>query len=57
MNENMKKIFIDSIKIKEKIIDSDCLLILESMGNYITESILDGGKLMLCGNGGSAADA
>ena len=57
MNENMKKIFIDSIKIKEKIIDSDWLLILESMGNYITESILDGGKLMLCGNGGSAADA
>ena len=57
MNDNMKKIFIDSIKIKEKIIDSDCLLILESMGNYITESILDGGKLMLCGNGGSAADA
>ena len=57
MNENMEKIFIDSIKIKEKIIDSDCLLILESMGNYITESILDGGKLMLCGNGGSAADA
>jgi D-sedoheptulose 7-phosphate isomerase len=57
MNENMEKIFIDSIKIKEKIIDSDCLLILESMGNYITESILDGGKVMLCGNGGSAADA
>ena len=56
MNENMKKIFIDSIKIK-KIIDSDCLLILESMGDYITESILDCGKLMLCGNGGSAADA
>jgi D-sedoheptulose 7-phosphate isomerase len=27
------------------------------MGDYITQSILNSGKIMLCGNGGSAADA
>ena len=30
---------------------------LSNMGEEISRSILDGGKLLLCGNGGSAADA
>ncbi len=30
---------------------------LEKMGNEIVNAILNGGKLLICGNGGSAADA
>ena len=30
---------------------------LVTMGNEIANSIFNGGKLMFCGNGGSAADA
>ena len=30
---------------------------LYKMSEYITQSIQNGGKIMLCGNGGSAADA
>ena len=57
MNENIKKIFIDSINVKKNILDSNYLDILEVMGNDISDSIINSGKLMLCGNGGSAADA
>jgi len=48
--------FLRSINTKK-----DCLKIgfdkLEKMGIIISESIKEGGKLFLCGNGGSAADA
>ena len=57
MNENIKNIFIDSINVKKNILDSNYLDILEVMGNDISDSIINSGKLMLCGNGGSAADA
>ncbi len=49
--------FIESIKTKNKIIADNQLLILIKMAEIITKSIKNGGKLLLCGNGGSAADA
>jgi D-sedoheptulose 7-phosphate isomerase len=55
--ESIKVIFEDSIKTKRKLLDDDYLNILAEMGDSITESIKRGGKLLLCGNGGSAADA
>ena len=57
MNVNLKKIFKESIKIKKEILNSDCIESLESIGIQIVDSILDGKKLMICGNGGSAADS
>ena len=54
---NMKKSFIDSINVKKEIINSNQLQNLQEMGDIIVSSIISGGKLMLCGNGGSAADA
>ena len=57
MSENIKKLFIESINVKKKIVDSNHLDVLDIMGNDISDSIRNNGKLMLCGNGGSAADA
>ena len=56
MCSTFKKLFIESITIKKACIDQG-IQPLENMGNQITESIQNGSKLMLCGNGGSAADA
>ena len=53
----VKKIFEDSIRVKEKIIESDFINIIEEIGDIISGLIQKGGKIMLCGNGGSAADA
>ena len=53
----IKELFEESIQVKNLIIDSDVLKTLEKMGDEISHSIKNGGKLMLCGNGGSAADA
>ena len=50
------KLFQESIVIKQACIEHG-LQSLEAMGVQITQSILNGNKLMLCGNGGSAADA
>lgn len=58
-----KRIYIEneirnSIEVKQKILDnSEILDLLEQMANHIVKSINDGGKLLLCGNGGSASDA
>lgn len=57
MNEsNFHSLFKDSISLKNKCIEQgfDSLI---AMGDAIVSSIMNGGKLLLCGNGGSAADA
>lgn len=54
--ENMKDIFCDSIIVKQKIIEQGLESLID-ISNQITKSIKEGGKIMLCGNGGSAADA
>ena len=53
----IKNTFQESIKVKQKIIDEGLFEVLEQSGNVLAESIQKGGKLMICGNGGSAADA
>ena len=54
---NTIKLFEESIKVKKKLVASDQLMALEKMGVVIKRAIQQGNKLMLCGNGGSAADA
>ena len=61
MSEGIKnkvvQTFEDSISVKQQIIDNGSYEVLMEAGDIITESISGGGKLLLCGNGGSAADA
>ena len=61
MSEDIKKkvfnTFEDSISVKKKIIDNHIYEVLLEAGDIIANSIANGGKLLLCGNGGSAADA
>ena len=51
-----KQAFQKSIETKQKCLQQG-FTNLETMGEAISESIKAGGKLMICGNGGSAADA
>ena len=53
----VNKLFKESINIKLEILNSNILNVIERMGDEISHSIKNGGKMMLCGNGGSAADA
>ena len=60
MKNKVKKIeqlFQESIKVKAQVLDSGIIKSLVSMGLLSAKVIQEGGKLMLCGNGGSAADA
>ena len=52
----IEKIFNDSISVKQKTLDSISEEIL-SAGNCMVQSLLSEGKIMACGNGGSAADS
>ena len=58
MSEDRKieRLFNQSIKAKQACIEQG-FKSLYNMSEYITQSIQNGGKIMLCGNGGSAADA
>lgn len=53
----IKKTFQESILTKQAILDQGLYQVLVSAGDRITNSIKNGGKLMICGNGGSAADS
>ena len=57
INNKVVLTFEDSISVKRQIIDNGSYEVLVEAGDIITESISSGGKLLLCGNGGSAADA
>ena len=54
---HIKQTFEDSISVKSKIIEQESYKVLLEAGDYIADSISKGGKLMICGNGGSAAHA
>jgi len=54
---NIKISLEESIKVKELVLKQELYKVLVEIGNLIVESILQGGKVLLCGNGGSAADA
>ena len=47
----------ESIKLKELVLKEGLYKTLVEVGDLIVRSILQGGKVLLCGNGGSAADA
>jgi D-sedoheptulose 7-phosphate isomerase len=55
-NKSFSELFQKSIELKQKCINQsfDSLI---KMGDEIVRTIISGNKLMLCGNGGSAADA
>ena len=57
IKNKVKLTFEDSISVKKQIIDDKSYEVLIGAGDIITNSISSGGKLLLCGNGGSAADA
>jgi D-sedoheptulose 7-phosphate isomerase len=54
--EQVKSIFCKSIEVKKRCVD-DGLKSIVNIGDQIVSSIMNGHKIMLCGNGGSAADA
>lgn len=54
--EYIKALFEASIEVKQGVV-RECLPTLVGIADAITTSLKSGGKLMLCGNGGSAADA
>lgn len=56
MEEKIKSLFKKSIALKKACIDGGFSSLVK-MGDAIVDSIINGGKLMFCGNGGSAADA
>mgnify|MGYP001185842064 CR=1 FL=1 len=57
IRNKIKLTFQDSISVKQNIIDNRSYEVLKEAGDIISNSIQNGGKLLLCGNGGSAADA
>ena len=57
IKNKVKLTFQDSISVKEKILENKSYKVLIEAGDIISNSISNGGKLLLCGNGGSAADA
>ena len=57
IRDKVIKTFEDSISVKKQIIEDSCYEVLLDAGDIIADSISSGGKLLLCGNGGSAADA
>jgi D-sedoheptulose 7-phosphate isomerase len=57
IENKIKQTFEDSITVKQKVIDEGAYRVLLDAGNIIAKSISKKGKLLICGNGGSAADA
>ena len=48
----------ESIDVKKKILSDDGMInIIEEIANTMTQSINQGGKILFCGNGGSASDS
>tara|TARA_Y100000748_G_scaffold254360_1_gene220309 strand:- start:1822 stop:2442 length:621 start_codon:yes stop_codon:yes gene_type:complete len=57
IKSKIKDTFEESIDVKNTIIQQELFEVLRLAGDLIADSIEKGGKLMICGNGGSAADA
>ena len=55
---SIENVIKDSIKVKEDILaDVDFLKRIENAAELCIKSLQNGGKIHLCGNGGSAADS
>lgn len=58
MKATIKSILLDSISMKQAMLHDDRLLtIVQGVVNQVVETFNAGGKVLFCGNGGSAADA
>jgi D-sedoheptulose 7-phosphate isomerase len=58
MNNLISSIISDSISVKQKMLaDHELLISLNDIVKIVVTAFKNGGKLLLCGNGGSAADA
>lgn len=58
MNELVRERIHDSIRVKQGLLENDALLEkVSELADEIVSCIRNGGKLVLCGNGGSASDA
>ena len=58
MKELIRQRFLDSIETKQKVIENDALVsTIAATADAMAEVIANGGKILLCGNGGSASDA
>ena len=57
LNKFLNTKFKESIVLKKKLNSSSFKKLLIKSVDRMTNSILSGGKILLCGNGGSAADA
>ena len=57
IKNKVKRTFEDSISVKEQILADKSYEVLLEAGDVISNSISNAGKLLLCGNGGSATDA
>ena len=56
--ELIKQRINDSITVKQQLLDNELLISnVDKLANEITSCISKGGKLVICGNGGSASDA
>ena len=56
-SKSIKQLFEKSIEVKKSVLQSDADEQIFQMAQAISNSIKSGGKLLICGNGGSAADA
>ena len=54
---HVKSIFTKSIRLKKQIIEKNIFIQIIQMSDAIHECLKNKGKLLICGNGGSAADA
>ncbi len=55
-SDKIQKLFLESVEVKQKCIEQGFQFLI-NMGDQIIDSIKNNNKIMLCGNGGSAADA
>ena len=56
LKSKVENLFLESIDVKRKTLEQ-CTDIIIKISEKISESLINGNKILLCGNGGSAADA
>ncbi len=57
MKDLFKNALVEGIKVKTKLLDYFYTNTFEEIGKLLVTSIVNNGKILFCGNGGSAADA
>ena len=57
MSSKIRTSIEESVKLKQLVLKEQLYKVLIEMGEMVVTSILQGGKVLICGNGGSAADA